>query len=1027
MSNTITFTVNLSGNVSTKMKDIDDITSKLAGNIDVVKVKFESFTQKMLGLNQVIEGLRNVVAGFQELSQAGLALNTSITDLSAITGVTGKKLDEIEKYARNAAKTFGGTASQSVESYKLVLSQLGPEIANVPQALASMGDSIATLSKTMGNDVTGAAEVLTTAMNQYQVSLDDPIKASEEMARMMNVMAAAAQAGSAELPAIKAALEQSGMAAKSAGVSFEETNAAIQVLDKAGKKASEGGVALRNVMMTLAQGRFLPKDVLEELDVAGISVNTLTDKSLSLAERLDALRPLMNDTALMAKMFGKENSNAAMALISGIDAMQEYTEAVSGTQSANEQAAVVMGGVSEKMSRMRAAVEDVKIGFFNLTKGIAPIGEALAASIVPIAQLLPLVTSLSTMIKGIKFSTIIASIKRITSAITSSNIATKIAATTSGLYNKAMKLLTVTLHSTKAAAATLAATLTLGLSIAIAGVVELVQALKRRQEKLREETEKNKEAEKGYTQILSNTRAELSLSIAKLKDFSGSKAEEKRLVGEMNGKYGETFGAYRTVAQWYDILVAKSEAYCRKLVLEARIRDLANRAAESLTSAEDLKTERDSTPKQHVKTVKMFSLKDWDYIDMPETGKLEDNPVWTALDSRAQDAENKVNDYQTQMEQLMNEVTIINADLIKTLSGSNNGGNDGGGDAPEIAKKVNEVLSELQKKLNETAAVNTLFGESQNTQSQQTELVKKAITDLISLGLSPESAAVRTLIADYSRLTTAKSTALREKFQLQGALPEVADNPSLKAPSATITTRQKPTIADSELSSVQQMDLVLTARLEGIESIQAQLQHWQAMLAVAQTPEEKKACEARIATYNSLTGAMEGVKNSQEGLGSGFSAMASLLSSTSGLVDDQTGSWLEWGANVMSTIAAALPQLASLMVANTAVAATEGAASVASTPYVGPILAIAAAASIIAALASIPKYAEGGIAYGKTIGMFGEYAGAVNNPEVVAPLDRLKSLIQPASNGYGEVEFVISGRNLKGVLQKVNSIDNRVN
>lgn len=89
------------------------------------------------------------------------------------------------------------------------------------------------------------------------------------MAQMMNVMAAAGQAGSAELPTIKVALEQCGMAAKAAGVSFEETNAAIQVLDKAGKKGAEGGVALRNVMSILATGRFLPKDVQEELTAAG--------------------------------------------------------------------------------------------------------------------------------------------------------------------------------------------------------------------------------------------------------------------------------------------------------------------------------------------------------------------------------------------------------------------------------------------------------------------------------------------------------------------------------------------------------------------------------------------------------------------------------------------------------------------------------------------------------------------------------------------------------------------------------------
>lgn len=111
------------------------------------------------------------------------------------------------------------------------------------------------------------------------------------MAQMMNVMAAAGQAGSAELPTIKVALEQCGMAAKAAGVSFEETNAAIQVLDKAGKKGAEGGVALRNVMSILATGRFLPKDVQEELTAAGVDINALTDKSKTLTERLQPSKP----------------------------------------------------------------------------------------------------------------------------------------------------------------------------------------------------------------------------------------------------------------------------------------------------------------------------------------------------------------------------------------------------------------------------------------------------------------------------------------------------------------------------------------------------------------------------------------------------------------------------------------------------------------------------------------------------------------------------------------------------------------
>src|SRR5690606_15717959 len=203
--------------------------------------------------------------GLASMNQPGIELSSSMADMSAMAGVTGETLKQLETYARSNAKECGGSASTSAESYKLLLSQLTPESAKAPSALQAMGRSVSTTSKLMGNDTTAASEVLTTAMNQYQVSLQDPIKASATKASMMNIMAAGAKEGSAELPQIKQALEQSGLAAKTANVSFEETNAWIQVLDKSGKKGSEGGVALRNVMASLSQGRFLPKDVQKEL------------------------------------------------------------------------------------------------------------------------------------------------------------------------------------------------------------------------------------------------------------------------------------------------------------------------------------------------------------------------------------------------------------------------------------------------------------------------------------------------------------------------------------------------------------------------------------------------------------------------------------------------------------------------------------------------------------------------------------------------------------------------------------------
>lgn len=129
-----------------------------------------------------------------------------------------------------------------------------------------------------------------------------------------------------------------------------------------------------------------------------------------------------------------------------------------------------------------------------------------------------------------------------------------------------------------------------------------------------------------------------------------------------------------------------------------------------------------------------------------------------------------------------------------------------------------------------------------------------------------------------------------------------------------------------------------------------------------------------------------------------------------------------------TTIAAATAKTA----ANKAEATTNVAGAAAKTfnahaaiPWVGIAAAAALTGVMIATMASLPKFAEGGIAYGPTLGLFGEYAGASHNPEVVAPLDRLRSLIAPQESGGGSVRFRIEGRDLVGVLSKVSRHNGR--
>jgi len=69
---------------------------------------------------------------------------------------------------------------------------------------------------------------------------------------------------------------------------------------------------------------------------------------------------------------------------------------------------------------------------------------------------------------------------------------------------------------------------------------------------------------------------------------------------------------------------------------------------------------------------------------------------------------------------------------------------------------------------------------------------------------------------------------------------------------------------------------------------------------------------------------------------------------------------------------------------------------------------------------NIPKFAKGGIVYGETLATVGEYAGAINNPEVIAPLDKLRDMISPITPDFGDVKFVIEQNQLVGILSKAN-------
>lgn len=205
MANVFDYIFNIGGNFTAQISGMSAAAGKFSAQAEVAESRGKRLAAALASFSYLKDIVQNVTEGITQLSGAGVKLDSQMHDLSAVAGVTGDSLKQIEGFARESAKTFGTDASVAVEGYKLLLSQLSPELGKYPEALREMGDCIQTTSKLMGNDGAAAAEVLTTAMNQFGVSMEDPTAAAEKMGEMMNVMAAAGQAGSAELPAISAA------------------------------------------------------------------------------------------------------------------------------------------------------------------------------------------------------------------------------------------------------------------------------------------------------------------------------------------------------------------------------------------------------------------------------------------------------------------------------------------------------------------------------------------------------------------------------------------------------------------------------------------------------------------------------------------------------------------------------------------------------------------------------------------------------------------------------------------------------
>lgn len=267
--------------------------------------------------------------------------------------------------------------------------------------------------------------------------------------------------------------------------------------------------------------------------------------------------------------------------------------------------------------------------------------------------------------------------------------------------------LAAALGISNAAASALMATLTLGLSVVITGLIMAWNKFSDAQDEARRKTQELVEVESQGRAEMLKTRFEIDTTRESLKNFNGTKEEEKQKCEELNRKYGEAFGYYDTIAQWYDVLTAKAEQYIKMLFLQSKAQAMVNKAIE----ADDRLNKIKATDADDVDGSMNWFQKAMMYIAQGEGAQINAASVIANHNKAAKEqaiaaAKAEVDDYLKQAEELTKQA----AEVAK-------GANIGGHTAP--VKPKTDPKTDEKRKASELSAL-----QQKNIQAE-TDLMKE--------------------------------------------------------------------------------------------------------------------------------------------------------------------------------------------------------------------------------------------------------------------------------------------------------------
>lgn len=715
MSNEVRFNIRLNIDGKEKVVTATTAVDNLRRVVNEAKGATGALQEQLINTNQIVEKWNNVSNAIGQLSSV-------LNDFTAESRSFGGAMAAANTMAGKSGDDFAKLKEQVAElSHEVPVAR--DELANGLYQVISNGvpedNWIAFLNKSARASVGGIADlgetvkVTSTIIKNYGLDWD-------AAGSIQDKIQLTAKNGVTSFEQLAQALPRVTSQASTLGVSIDELMATFSTLTGVSGDTAEVSTQLAAIFTALIKPSSEAAEMAQQMgiqfDAAAIKAAGGMEQflvSLDKSVKQYAASSGMLEQEIYGKLFGSAESLRALTPLTGKLA-EKFREDVADMKNS--------AGTIDKTFDILSSTGAAKLQLINNKLG--EYSDMLQSSI---GNVLPYINVAAQMATGA------AAAVSLSKSFNLLAVSSKLAKTVVAMFSPIIEVCSATMRGATVSATTLklairSLMISTGVGIAIVALTEAINYLMNSSDdaaksvdKLSESEQKAKMAHQQTAQQIASVRSEMMQNIAALKNFKGSKEQEKAMVQQMNTKYGEAMGYYSTVSQWYQTLTANSKTYCDQMINEITIRNLANQAADLQQQRYDYTHDKNGKVKKFDNRDKVGYVKGEGLQILPGTSqKAEADKVVTNLYRQEQNIKKRMEALVKRNQNISYKHTAGYSATPPTLNTSaGSGGNAGGsgntntGNTPIITedKKAlegsidwyEEKINEKQKELNATA------------------------------------------------------------------------------------------------------------------------------------------------------------------------------------------------------------------------------------------------------------------------------------------------------------------------------------